>query len=291
VTQKINVGSEESSRDESAGTGSGAGSADSAGFGDGTGLADRAGFPDTEQNINPLQYINTPADDEKKSVPPRDNTWIAEVSHELRLPLANIKLLVETLLDGAVEDKETAIRMLERAQREVNRLEALVKDLLSVEEVAEQRDELKAKAVPLMNAATYAIECTSKQAEQKNIVVIAEVQPGFIINANPDQLNQVVLNLVENAIKYTSDGGRVWIRSGNPGVFSVSDNGIGIASAEIPKIFKRFYRVDRSQAPGSTGLGLSIVKHIADLHGAKITVQSQESKGSTFFLEFPDNST
>lgn len=288
MTQKINVGSEESSRDESAGSGpagggAGAGSCEVGGATGSSEVGGGAGSAELEANIN------TAGDDEKKSGPARDNTWIAEVSHELRLPLANIKLLVETLLDGAVEDKETAIRMLERAQREVNRLEALVKDLLSVEEVAEQRDELKRKAVPLATAATYAIECTSKQAEKKNIVVIAEVQPNFIISANPDQLNQVVLNLVENAIKYTPNGGRVWIRSENPGTFSVSDNGIGIASAEIPKIFKRFYRVDRSQAPGSTGLGLSIVKHIADLHGAKIKVQSEESKGSTFFLEFPDS--
>lgn len=268
VTQKIDVGSEESSQDESPGSAN-------------------AGGQDTSCETE--EDTTAGSDDERKSGPTRD--WIAEVSHELRLPLANIKLLVETLLDGAVEDKQTAVRMLERAQREVNRLEALVKDLLSVEEVAESRDELKRKAIPLMNAATYAIECTSKYAEKKNIVVVAEVETNFIINANPDQLNQVVLNLVENAIKYTPAGGRVWIRSGNPGAFSVSDNGIGIASEEIPKIFKRFYRVDRSRAPGSTGLGLSIVKHIADLHGAKITVQSQESKGSTFLLEFPDSST
>ena len=220
----------------------------------------------------------------------RDSDWIAEVSHELRLPIANIKLLVETLLDGAAEDPDTAMRMLERTRREVERLEALVFDLISIEQVANERDSVKKHRVPLQEAARYATESVGKTASKKSIVLLTEIDSGFTISADPDQLNQVMLNLVENAVKYTPSGGEVTIRSGaNPGCFSVSDSGIGIAASEIPKIFKRFYRVDRTRAPGSTGLGLSIVKHIADLHGAKINVQSEESKGSTFILEFPED--
>lgn len=221
----------------------------------------------------------------------RDSDWIAEVSHELRLPIANIKLLVETLLDGAHEDTVTALRMLERAKHEVERLEALVGDLISIEEVGGNRDSVKKKPTLLADAARYASESVSKLAAKKNTVVVSEIELGFTVNANPDQLNQVMLNLVENAVKYTPADGRVVIRSGpQAGCFSVSDTGIGIPASEIPKIFKRFYRVDRTRAPGSTGLGLSIVKHIADLHGAKITVQANEPHGSTFLLRFPVDS-
>jgi len=221
----------------------------------------------------------------------RDSDWIAEVSHELRLPIANIKLLVETLLDGAHEDTVTALRMLERAKHEVERLEALVADLISIEEVGGNRDNVKKKPTLLADSARYASESVSKIAAKKNTVVITEISPGFTVNANPDQLNQVMLNLVENAVKYTPADGKVVIRSGpDPGCFSVSDTGIGIAQSEIPKIFKRFYRVDRTRAPGSTGLGLSIVKHIADLHGAKITVQTNEPNGSIFHFRFPVDS-
>lgn len=217
--------------------------------------------------------------------------WIAEVSHELRLPIANIKLLVETLLDGAHEDTDTCLRMLERTKQEAERLEALVGDLISIEEVGGNRDNVKKRPTLLADAARYAGESVSKNAAKKGIAVISEIAPGFTINADPDQLNQVMLNLVENAVKYTQSGGEIVIRSGDQtGAFSVSDTGIGIPASEIPKIFKRFYRVDRTRAPGSTGLGLSIVKHIADLHGAKISVHSQESKGSTFLLQFPDDS-
>lgn len=217
-----------------------------------------------------------------------DRSWIAEVSHELRLPIANIKLLVETLLDGALEDKETLIRMLNRTNQEVDRLEGLVKDLLSIEHVTQTEEYVQRSEVYLLDASIYAIETTHDLAKSKKIKVKTEVDDNYTIYANPEQFNQVVLNLVENAIKYTPEEGTVTIKSGDAaGCVIVSDTGIGIARDEIPKIFKRFYRVDRTKLRGSTGLGLSIVKHIVDLHGAKITVQSEVSKGSTFKIEFP----
>ena len=233
------------------------------------------------------------AGDESTQAPFRSGSdWIAEVSHELRLPIANIKLLVETILEGAIDDRDAALRMLARTKQEVQRLEALVSDLMSMEEVTHNRDEMKRRAVLLADAARYAQDSVAKLAFEKEIRVQTEIEPGFTINANPDQLNQVLLNLVENAVKYTPTGGEVVIKSGaRPGSFSVSDNGIGIPAQEIPKIFKRFYRVNRTRAPGSTGLGLSIVKHIVELHGGKISVQSQELGGSTFFLDFPEGAS
>ena len=214
--------------------------------------------------------------------------WIAEVSHELRLPIANIKLLIETLLGGALEDQSTATRMLMRAQNEVERLQSLVADLLSVEQLAQTRDEVNAEWILFEERVNYAIESTAKFAKEGKVRVETTLGNEFYIYSNPKQLDQVLLNLIENAIKFTQPGGIVTIRSGErPGTFSVEDTGIGMQPQEIPKIFQRFYRIDRARTRGSTGLGLSIVKNIVDLHGGKITVISQEGKGSTFQLEFP----
>lgn len=233
-------------------------------------------------NLKPVESLAQPDQD-------RDVDWIAEVSHELRLPIANIKLLVETLLDGALEDPETARRMLTRAQTEVNRLQHLVVNLLSVEKVASTRRDLARQEIALKPRVSYAVETVGKQAAEKRIQIEVSIHQDYCIYANPEQLDQVLLNLIENAVKFTPVGGRITIQSGpSPGMFLVEDTGIGMAASEIPKIFQRFYRIDRAQSRGSTGLGLSIVKHIADLHGAKITVVSKEGAGSKFQLEFPD---
>ncbi|PZM80538.1 MAG: hypothetical protein DKT66_14875 [Candidatus Melainabacteria bacterium] len=213
--------------------------------------------------------------------------WIAEVSHELRLPIANVSLLVETLLDGGLEDPQVARRMLERAKQECDRLQSLVNDLLSVEKLSESREQIAREWVDLANRAQYALESTQKLAKAGAVKVKVKIAPGFRVYANAPQVDQVLLNLLENAIKFTPEGGVVTIKSGAAGCFSVSDTGIGMPEAEIPKIFARFYRIDRSRGKGSTGLGLSIVKHIVDLHDAKINVQSKEGEGSTFSLEFP----
>jgi two-component system phosphate regulon sensor histidine kinase PhoR len=214
--------------------------------------------------------------------------WIAEVSHELRLPIANLKLLVETLLDGALEDEDTARRMLNRAKSEVDRLQSLVVNLLSVEEVAATRRQVFRQFNQLSARAAYAIETTGKIAAEKNIAIKVNVRPDHKIFANTEMLDQVLLNLLENAVKFTKPKGTITIESGSvDGVFSVTDTGIGMPAHEIPKIFQRFYRIDRAHSKGSTGLGLSIVKHIVDVHGAKINVRSEEGKGSTFELIFP----
>ncbi len=233
-----------------------------------------------------------PVDDEKTtgvaSEAREDTSLIAEVSHELRLPIANLRLLIDTLLEGAIDDPEACKRMVERAGQEVQRLQNLVVNLLSAEQGGSSRYEVKCQWLDLEERAGYAAETTRALAAAKRISVEIAVEPGWKIYANPEQLDQVLLNLVENAIKFTGEGGRIWIKSGgSPGSFQVTDTGIGMASQEIPKIFKRFYRIDRAQSRGSTGLGLSIVKHIVDLHGAKIDVASKEGSGSTFLLEFP----
>lgn len=212
---------------------------------------------------------------------------IAEVAHELRLPIANIKLLVETLLDGALEDKEVCRRMLKRAYQETDRLQALVVDLLSLEQVPE-RHELKCQWLSLRERTDYALQSLSKTIREKEIIIDIEIGESFLVFANPQQFDQVLLNLIENAVKFTPTSGIIKIKSGSkPGLFTIEDTGIGMAAHEIPKIFSRFYRIDKGSSQGGTGLGLSIVKQVLDLHGAKIQVQSKEGSGSCFKLEFP----
>ena len=212
------------------------------------------------------------------------SNFIAEVSHELRLPLANVKLLVETLLDGALEDPALARSMLMRTKDEVSRLQNLVTDLLSHEKV---RSTGRFSLVNVAERVAYVKETTAIMAQAKKIDLVTDIDQGLVFRANAEQLDQILLNLVENAIKFTPDGGSVSIKaSGKPDTLSVSDTGIGIATAEIGKIFQRFYRVDRSKTRGSTGLGLSIVKHIVELHGAKIDVSSEIGKGSRFTIVF-----
>lgn len=213
---------------------------------------------------------------------------VAEAAHELRLPIANIKLLVETLLDGALDEREVCKRMLKRVYQEVERLQALVQDLLALEQVAEKRDDLRCEFLILKERAAYAVESVAKQAREKSIDIKVEVSDGQLIFANKGQLDQVLLNLLENAVKFTQEGGKIVIEGGkDDGVFSISDSGIGMPESEIPKIFSKFYRIDKSISKGGTGLGLSIVKQVLDLHGAKISVKSQEGVGSRFQLEFP----
>jgi two-component system phosphate regulon sensor histidine kinase PhoR len=157
-----------------------------------------------------------------------------------------------------------------------------------VEQVAELRSEIHGRWNLLSERAAYAVETVRRQADEKKLRISIDVPPDAVVYANPEQLDQVLLNLMENAVKFTPAGGEIAINAGDtPGSFSVVDSGIGMAADEIPKIFQRFYRIDRAKSRGSTGLGLSIVKHIVDLHGAKITVVSKEGHGSSFMLEFP----
>lgn len=217
-----------------------------------------------------------------------NETHVAEAAHELRLPIANIKLLVETLLDGALDDREVCKRMLKRVYQETDRLQALVSDLLAFEQVANKRHALNCEWLPLKERAAYAMDSVRKQAAEKAINISVEVDKNQLIYANKSQLDQVLLNLLENAVKFTNGNGKITLRSGETaGSFQIEDTGIGMPEGEIPKIFSKFYRIDKSVSRGGTGLGLSIVKQVLDLHGAKISVRSREGVGSCFELEFP----
>ena len=216
--------------------------------------------------------------------------FVANVSHELKTPVAGIRALAETAATAfSADDLTTARRFIERLGTEATRLSGLVSDLLDLSRV-EVGQELQTASVPLAPLLSEAADRARPVAEVKGIDVDV-VSPDVVIEADASQLAMAVKNLVDNAVRY-SEGGRVHIASEcRPGwiAVTVTDQGIGIPSSEIPRIFERFYRVDkaRSRATGGTGLGLAIVRHVAENHGGRVEVASELGSGSTFTLLLP----
>ncbi len=214
--------------------------------------------------------------------------FVANVSHELKTPLTSIKGFVETLLDGAMEDSEVSRRFLGIINEETDRLHRLIADLLSLAHIEAPRFEAAYQEAELEQVVGKTAAILTPLAEAKGISLSLELDPGLPkVIIKEDLLGQIVLNLMDNAIKYTLSGGRVLVkarREQEQVVVEVSDTGIGIPEESLPRIFERFYRVDkaRSREIGGTGLGLSIVKHILERYGQKIWVESTPGKGSVF---------
>jgi len=214
--------------------------------------------------------------------------FVANVSHELRTPLTAIKGFVETLLDGALEDKLLCRRFLTIIDGETNRLTRLIDDLLSLSAIESKERRLTLKPIHMPNAILQVVNILGPQAAEKSLRMEMITQPGLPpVNADEDLVGQVLINLIDNAIKYTPDGGRVIVRVKRQGdriITSVTDTGPGIPEESLPRLFERFYRVDkaRSRELGGTGLGLAIVKHIVESHGGEVFVESTLGKGSTF---------
>lgn len=216
--------------------------------------------------------------------------FVANVSHELRTPVTIIKGYAETLLDGALEaDPARAVRFVEIISSHSERLTNLINDILTLSSL--ETKEALIELNPLDVSGTVAKACTllQERAEQKNIAIHNETVGGALARVMADQgrLEQVVVNLLENAIKYTPDGGSVRLSAEEDGEFIkvvVTDTGIGIPFKDLPRIFERFYRVDeaRTREQGGTGLGLAIVKHIVQLHGGSVAVTSEPGQGSVF---------
>ena len=218
--------------------------------------------------------------------------FVANVSHELRTPLTVIKGFVETLRDGALEDPKKAREYLTTVERHTNQLTNLVNDLLELSRLESQPDLPRAVSVDIAGIVRKAVDMLAPAAQKKKQTLTADIGRVPVIAGNPDYLERAVANLIDNAIKYTPDSGqiRVTARADNGGVVvEVADDGIGIPDADLPRIFERFYRVDRSRSRdmGGTGLGLSIVKHIVQAHGGTMEVNSIVGKGSTFRFSLP----
>jgi len=212
--------------------------------------------------------------------------FVANVSHELRTPLTVIKGYLETLLDEAPAQPETHRRFLEVAYTHAARLSRLVDDLLELSNLETGKAVLKLSAVDIHGAADEIVAMFEKKAAHKTLVVRNETPAGLLARADRDRLSQVLVNLVDNAVKYTPEGGTVTIGGARrPDQFValwVRDTGSGIPSSDLPRLTERFYRVDkaRSRELGGTGLGLAIVKHLVQAHGGELVIESDLGKGT-----------
>ena len=219
--------------------------------------------------------------------------FVANVSHELRTPLTTIKGYAETLLEGAWKE-EVAYPFIEVIKRHADRLTKIVEDLLALSKIESKEFQLRKEQLPVSDLIEDAVDLVKERAEKKQISIARHPGLSFpAIDGDRDYLEQVLVNLLDNAIKYTPEGGRIEIsvqeKEDQEVLFLVRDNGIGIPREDLSRIFERFYRVDkgRSQEMGGTGLGLSIVKHIVQAHGGRVWAESQLGKGSSFFFTLP----
>jgi two-component system phosphate regulon sensor histidine kinase PhoR len=229
--------------------------------------------------------------------------FVANVSHELRTPLASIRATAETLLDGAMEDPEYGRRFLKTIIREADRLVSLSDDLLELSRAESGQRERKTFDLRVLIADVAARIGGAAERRQVRLQPPRSGEPVTVF-ADRSEIDQVVFNLLDNAIKYTPEGGRVTLtldtnKANHTVLFSVEDTGIGILSQDLPRIFERFWRADRARkfanghgdekntATGGTGLGLSIVKHIIEAHGGTVTAQSELGQGSRFTVTLP----
>jgi two-component system phosphate regulon sensor histidine kinase PhoR len=220
--------------------------------------------------------------------------FVANVSHELKTPVTSIIGYVETLLDGAINEPEQAGRFLQIIAKHSDRLNAIIEDLLSLSRLEEEseRSRISFEKVTLKPMLQSAIELSSPKAADKQMTIELLCDERIEARINSALLEQGVLNLIDNAVKYSKPGGRIEITANHTDkeiIISVKDNGCGIEKEHLSRIFERFYVVDKSRSRklGGTGLGLAIVKHIAQVHGGYVTVESTPGLGSTFTIHLP----
>ena len=220
--------------------------------------------------------------------------FVANVSHELKTPIASIKGFVETLVDGAAEDPHDRKRFLEIIARQADRLESIIEDLLALSRIeqSEGSGDLPRETVRIADLLASVVGDCRPRADDRSIRVDVECDAGLVADVNAPLLEQALINLVDNAVKYSGPGSgvRVTASAADDGVrIAIRDEGCGIEAEHLPRLFERFYRVDkaRSRQLGGTGLGLSIVKHIVQAHGGTVTVASEPGVGSTFTVLLP----
>lgn len=217
--------------------------------------------------------------------------FLSNVSHELRTPLTAILAFVETLEAGALDDRENSQRFLEIIRKNAARMQNLIDDILELSAIESGMIGVHAEPVELVPLANDVITSLAAQAASRVITIRNQVAPGTIVYADPRRLEQMLTNLVENAIKFNREGGEVVIECEN-GISSrilVRDTGEGIPAHHLDRLFERFYRVDRARSLelGGTGLGLAIVKHLARAHGGEVRVRSELGQGSVFEIDLP----
>jgi two-component system, OmpR family, phosphate regulon sensor histidine kinase PhoR len=216
--------------------------------------------------------------------------FVANASHELKTPVAAVRALAETLLTALPEDPEAGLRFAERIGREAERLDALARDLLDLSRV--ERGTLDVEPVDLVGLVKEVVGSYADLAEERRVKLASELRPGVAVRGDRAQLGLLLSNLVDNALRYTPARGAVRVRldvAESRAVLQVADTGEGIPAAELPRVFERFYRVDKARArqSGGTGLGLAIVRHVAEAHGGTVRADSELARGTTFTVTLP----
>ena len=219
--------------------------------------------------------------------------FVANVSHELKTPITTIKSYTETLLDGALEEKQIAEEFLNVINSESDRMSRLVSDLLRLSRMDYEQTNWNKEKINLNGMVNLIVKKLQIQIKNKNINMHLKISDGLSIMFDRDGFEQILLNIAGNAVKYTQDGGNVWIdanKSNNNIVVKIKDDGQGIPKEDQARIFERFYRVDKARARGlgGTGLGLSIAKQIAEAHNSSITVNSEIDEGTEMIITIPE---
>jgi two-component system phosphate regulon sensor histidine kinase PhoR len=219
--------------------------------------------------------------------------FVANVSHELKTPVTSIKGFAETLVDGAIDDPAAARRFLKIIAGQADRLNSIIEDLLALSALEEGKGaDVDLQETQLCDVLAVAVDVCAPKAEAKGISLLVECSQGLRVDANPPLLEQAVVNLLDNAVKYSPDGTSVRVAAvpeDGEVVIAVTDEGQGVPREHLPRLFERFYRVDRARSRdlGGTGLGLSIVKHVTQVHGGRVSVDSVVGQGSTFRIHLP----
>ena len=218
--------------------------------------------------------------------------FLSNISHELRTPLTSILAFVETLEDGAIKDEENNQRFLGVIRKNAQRMHRLIDDILELSIIESGRVSLESKNVSLHNLVEELFINLSSKTKKRKIKLVNEIAKNTFVFADSVRLEQMLTNLIDNAIKFNAEKGSVYVsltQRNDRDFISVTDTGEGISAEHLQRIFERFYRTDRARSReiGGTGLGLAIVKHLARLHGGEVSVNSTLGKGSTFSIELP----
>lgn len=219
--------------------------------------------------------------------------FLSNISHELRTPLTSIMAFVETLEDGAIDDSENNRRFLNVIRRNAERMHLLIADILELSLIESGNVSIDKSHIRLAHLVEEIFDSLSAKADEREVLLSHEIDPEARVYADHGRLEQMLTNLIDNAIKFNRAAGSVGVtlvQKNGRSVVSVSDTGEGIMAEHLGRIFERFYRLDRGRTRevGGTGLGLAIVKHLTRLHGGEVTVESQLARGTTFHIELPD---